>query len=191
MRGNNLIVATKIIILSVYILFSAIFLLDKDYRSLFYAHLLLFPMSIAIVPAAAALIASSLCYDYYKHRVIRWNYILPFTIVLLVYACYALFGMASSISLTESNPIPYAKFRMLVTIPILYTVRYIPWIVLIVWLIPQTTIKLLKRYGFMACSYLLVTVLFRVLLAGKNHDADQFVSVANTAYLSVLFPVLL
>ena len=190
-RVNNLIVWTKIIILSVYILFSAIFLLDKDYRSLFYAHLLLFPMSIAIVPAAAALIASSLCYDYYEHRVIRWNYILPFTIVLLVYACYALFGMASSISLTESNPIPYAKFRMLVTIPILYTVRYIPWIVLIVWLIPQTTIKLLKRYGFMACSYLLVTVLFRVLLAGKNHDADQFVSVANTAYLSVLFPVLL
>lgn len=188
LRGNNLMIQSKILFISVFVLLGVLFLFEKDYLALFYSQLLLFPISITIVPAVGGLLGAALVFDYFKNRVFRLEYIFPFGVVIVLYLYYVYNGMSASISLTENNPIPFVKMRMLVTTPLAYVVRYSLWIVLLFFLNTKKCLLFLNKYSFYIVIFVVVTVSFRVFLAGKNSDSVQFVSLANTVYLSVLLP---
>jgi hypothetical protein len=185
----------KMSFLAIFFLFGIILLIEKNYSELFYSQLLIFPLFFLVSPAIGGLIGGGFIMDYVKNRKLRWNYIIPFTVVLIAYLVYVITGISGFPNYSESSisgilsSIPWHKLRLLVTIPLLYIVLFFHLFLTVILLCnTKTIIKHIKRFLIPIVCFYLCVIVASVIARGFNRDASQIISVTYQAILAVLFP---
>jgi hypothetical protein len=125
--------------------------------------------------------------DYFVRKCFRWQYVIPFLVMLLIFGYYVLSGDKQ---ITEKNDVPIEafKWRLFITNPISFCIRYIFPLAIIFLLNYKQCVRFCKQYFVEIMLFFFISTAFNVLLSPTIPNAVQFTSVFYYGVFNIVFP---
>ncbi|MDR0732840.1 MAG: hypothetical protein LBF08_02085 [Dysgonamonadaceae bacterium] len=154
-------------------------------------------VSFVMTPVVFAVVGYLILKDLIRNKgAIKYEYLIPYAVTLCLFAVYILSGEQQGrqdLNLFHTNflLVNEMKFRLFITNPIGFGMRYIFPIALILLIDFKRFLKFCRRYGMEIFLFFTVSTAFNVVLHSVIADATQFTTLAYYGVFNILFPALI